>query len=103
MIAIKMQAFFYVGSLSLKQTIGPESSYTKSYGGWYKPESINVTGLDLTVKCAERNDSLPACNETTSPCLFNVIEDPCEYNNIAHQYPQLVKSMMKKMLNFAHM
>jgi len=81
--------------------IGPEASYTKSYGGWYKPESMNVTTLDLTVKCAERNESLIACNHTTSPCLFNVIEDPCEFNNIAEENPQLLKSMMKKMLDFA--
>lgn len=81
--------------------IGRENSYTKQYDGWYKPESINVTTLNLTVTCAERNESSANCTEATSPCLFNVIEDPCEFNNIAEDNPTLVKTMMVRLLEFA--
>ncbi|KAF6039931.1 hypothetical protein EB796_001783 [Bugula neritina] len=81
--------------------IGKEASYTKSYDKWYKPESIDVSKLNLTVKCGVRDPSLPACTNDTSPCLFHVVDDPCEFNNIAQRHPQLVQKMVKRLLDVA--
>lgn len=33
------------------------------------------------------------CSPLESPCLFNVIEDPCETTNIAHLQPNILRSM----------
>jgi len=83
------------------KVIGKEASYTKSYDKWYKPESIDVSKLNLTVKCGVRDPSLPACTNDTSPCLFHVVDDPCEFNNIAQRHPQLVQKMVKRLLDVA--
>lgn len=29
------------------------------------------------------------CDPTVSPCLFNIPDDPCEYQNIASKYPRV--------------
>ena len=68
---------------------------------WYKPEGIDVDKVNFTVKCAKRNDSLPPCTNQTSPCLFDLEADPCEYNNIALDQPTLVKSLLAELMQFA--
>ena len=75
---------------------------TNIHSDWYKPEGINMTKLtNLTVTCAKRQHTLPECTKHTSPCLFNIKEDPCEFNNIAKQHPELVNSMVKRLHQFA--
>lgn len=81
--------------------IGKERSFTKSYPGWYKPESSDVSKLNLTVKCGPRDHTLPDCTEATSPCLFNVIDDPCEFNNIAGKHSDMVERMVTRLLEVA--
>ena len=88
-------------SLTNSQLIGPDDGFTHRWADWYKPESADVSKMNLTVKCADRIPGLPKCNMTTSPCLFNVVKDPCEFNNIAKDNPKLVKAMQAKLLDFA--
>ena len=88
-------------SLYSVQVIGKERSYTKNFDGWYKPESVDVSTLNLTVKCGTRDHSLSNCTAATSPCLFNVIEDPCEFNNIASKHADIVKKMVTRLLEVA--
>jgi len=85
----------------LPQVIGRKRSLTAEWDGWYKPESASASELDVTVKCAKKDDSLPACNATTSPCLYHVTADPCEYNNIAAGNPSIVKNLYATMMAFA--
>ncbi|KAG8199694.1 hypothetical protein JTE90_022143 [Oedothorax gibbosus] len=33
------------------------------------------------------------CKPNEAPCLFDIIEDPCEYYNIAEQYPEITKKL----------
>lgn len=38
-------------------------------------------------------NSTSNCNPIKSPCLFNIVNDPCETTNIASQYPMLLKQL----------
>lgn len=35
------------------------------------------------------------CNPLREPCLFNVVDDPCEKANLAHEYPHVLHSLEK--------
>lgn len=83
------------------QAIGAKDYYTSNWPDWYKPESADVSKMNLTVKCADRDPSLPDCTLKTSPCLYNVIDDPCEFNNVAAKHPDIVDRLLKKLLDYA--
>ncbi|KAL1478792.1 hypothetical protein MTO96_052384, partial [Rhipicephalus appendiculatus] len=40
------------------------------------------------VKCGNRNSSKAPCDSTVAPCLYDIISDPCEYNDIATENPE---------------
>lgn len=48
---------------------------------------------EATIKCAASSGALP-CNPLEKPCLFNILQDPCEYSNLAEIYPAKLQSMM---------
>lgn len=87
--------------------------------GWYLPPGEKLTNLRLqnrkesrvgkvlrnTEKGFKKNPSFPIilkCGEMTSPCnmtedkicLFNIAQDPCEYNNLAKALPGVVDQLM---------
>lgn len=47
------------------------------------------------VTCNNDLASLPICNPTT-PCLFNLNEDPCERYNMAQRNPDVYRRMIAK-------
>ncbi|XP_035224045.1 uncharacterized protein LOC118196699 [Stegodyphus dumicola] len=52
--------------------------------------------INVAVKCKQPPPTdNGSCDLNISPCLFNVAADPCEYNNLALQYPRIVKSMLE--------
>lgn len=38
-----------------------------------------------------------SCNPLSSPCLFNLLQDPCELNNIAEQEPLWLSKMLNRL------
>lgn len=53
---------------------------------WYKRS---------TVTCQQPPpESRNLCDPSIKPCLFNITKDPCEYKDLANEYPELVKSTM---------
>lgn len=52
---------------------------------------------EATVFCQHDFDKQLNCSD--SPCLFNVIDDPCEQYNVASAYPQLVSYIERVRLN----
>ena len=48
---------------------------------------------DAELQCSVTNASI-GCWPEVEPCLFNVRQDPCEMNNLAYYYPELVQTML---------
>ncbi|RWS27632.1 arylsulfatase B-like protein [Leptotrombidium deliense] len=40
------------------------------------------------------------CKPHQEPCLFDIDTDPCEYNNVAHIYPDIATKLWKKILKY---
>ncbi|XP_054932001.1 arylsulfatase B-like isoform X2 [Dermacentor andersoni] len=45
------------------------------------------------VKCGKRNSSKALCDSTLAPCLYDINADPCEYNDIANENPEIVRQL----------
>ena len=59
-----------------------------------KPEK----GSPLRVDCGEKPANASwNCVLNEAPCLYNIMEDPCEYNNIAHQRPDILRAAMDRL------
>ncbi|XP_058832247.1 arylsulfatase B-like [Topomyia yanbarensis] len=54
---------------------------------------------DATVVCQTHpNDTI--CEPRKSPCLFNLTEDPCERNNVASNYPDIVLELNQEVQRY---
>ncbi|XP_049517373.1 arylsulfatase I-like isoform X4 [Dermacentor silvarum] len=48
------------------------------------------------VKCGKRNSSTAPCDSTLAPCLYDINADPCEYNDIANENPEIVRQLQAR-------
>ncbi|KAM7282183.1 arylsulfatase B [Ixodes scapularis] len=48
------------------------------------------------IKCDERGPRNP-CAPAAAPCLFDLSKDPCEYNNIAEEHPEVLRRLIGKL------
>ncbi|XP_069692179.1 arylsulfatase B-like isoform X1 [Periplaneta americana] len=64
-------------------------------------EEILEMRLEATVSCPELSDET-ACNpiSNSEPCLFDLVEDPCEKNNVASSHPDVVQTMMEMLSKY---
>ena len=70
--------------------------------GWYAPPGVEISNNSVRaaalknakVTCGEPPKTPPECTSELGPCLFNVIDDPCEYVNQAKNQPDIVASML---------
>ncbi|XP_055938572.1 arylsulfatase B-like [Argiope bruennichi] len=62
--------------------------------GSYLPNVSDTWRDQAKVRCGECQEIGKVCNPTEIPCLFNIIEDPCETTNIADLHPEIVESML---------
>jgi arylsulfatase B len=60
------------------------------------PIMDNVLKLreEATVKCLE-SPVATKCDSLAAPCLFNIITDPCEFNNLATEMPMKVQELIQ--------
>ena len=55
-------------------------------------EDINRMSDAAEVKCGPVPPK-STCHPLKEPCLFNIVEDPCEYNNLAHSHPEILERL----------
>lgn len=55
-------------------------------------------GAPVVVECGPRPANASTnCDRHKAPCLFNVMADPCEFNNLANRFPALVTSLLARL------
>lgn len=59
-------------------------------------ESVKMMRAEATVQCNDGNRFVN-CNPTVAPCLFNILEDPCELNNLAFSHPAKVNFLLDRL------
>lgn len=75
--------------------------------GWYPPPQLSPkknsdilkrSKVPIVVKCGPKPlNASYNCLPEVSPCLFHIPMDPCEYENIADVYPDIVKQMLQRL------
>lgn len=57
---------------------------------------------NAVVNCGKRHPphGNGGCDPTKSPCLFDIVKDPCEYKNIARHKSKIVHSMINRIKKF---
>ena len=54
------------------------------------------------VSCGEKpKNASKNCDVKKSACLYDISKDPCEYNNLAHQMPHVVKMLQSKLNQYS--
>ncbi|KAL5289186.1 hypothetical protein ACFFRR_009396 [Megaselia abdita] len=104
------------------------SPYQGKWDGWYGPSGRNyeynvtevmnsLSGIaikelgimpneseiidlrkEATLTCRFENKK-NACNSIKEPCLYNIKNDPCELNNLAKDFPDILRDLLDKMEN----
>jgi arylsulfatase B len=64
------------------------------------PEMIEVLRNFSTISCSNSNIRDVTCKPVEASCLFNITEDPCEMNNLADEYPEILKSLEETLIKF---
>jgi arylsulfatase B len=59
-------------------------------------EMIRKLRDEATVKC-EKNTKAVKCSPLIAPCLFNIIDDPCEQNNLADLHPAKTEFLITRL------
>ena len=66
---------------------------------WIKAPGYNATGKATSVvDCGPKPDKTTHCNKIH--CLFNLHNDPCEYNDVSSQYPEIYQQMKNKLEDY---
>lgn len=63
----------------------PAGRALSSIGSVLSADTVRKLGEQAKIKCSSKIDSLPLCKPLEAPCLFNIREDPCEYNNLVNE------------------
>ena len=71
----------------------------------YQPPTLPVNYTTFTVNCKSlppdtpQPDLLKECTKN-APCLFDVIQDPCELHNVAKENPAVVQALRTRLAHY---
>ena len=75
----------------------PEHLYKSSIDDILRRLGRSYDRSSVVVKCGEKPANASTnCQPKKKPCLYNIVKDPCEYNNVADLYPDIVAGMMER-------
>lgn len=63
------------------------------------PTKIVELRKNSKIHCNEKDNPFTFCEPQLAPCLFNIIDDPCEMKNLATVYPQTMREMQERLYN----
>ncbi|XP_030767235.1 arylsulfatase I [Sitophilus oryzae] len=70
-------------------------------------KSINMDISDETIKTLRNkativcgNSKKNVCSPAKQPCLFNLEEDPCEYQNLANEFPDILVKLQARLKEY---
>ena len=89
-----------VGDMKLLQ-VGPECPSMEN--GWIAAPGEDVKSTPYFVHCpGPKSGIAPNPNACMFPkaCLFNISADPCEYNDIAADHPEIVATLKSRLATF---
>lgn len=78
-------------------------SYSLQNGLQHKMTEMDANSIRASsiISCnVQSNDVYEECNSMQSPCLFDIIADPCERRNLAALRPKVVKMMAEAVERF---
>ncbi|XP_058065389.1 arylsulfatase B [Anopheles bellator] len=55
---------------------------------------------EATVSCGEGFHMANECNPLISVCLYDLEKDPCEYRNLADDYPHILQSLLARLADY---
>ncbi|KAM7303892.1 arylsulfatase B [Ixodes scapularis] len=58
------------------------------------------TRYAVPVDCGQRDPREKSCAPERSACLFDLSKDPCEYNDVSGQHPEVVERLLKKLAGY---
>lgn len=68
-----------------------------SDNAWLTSDQILQRQKSSEVDCRlDFNEETP-CDPKVKPCLFNLLEDPCEYNNLANEKSDILQRLLTKL------
>ncbi|KAF8768315.1 Arylsulfatase B like protein [Argiope bruennichi] len=91
-----------VGDMKLVQG----TVYDGQWDGWYGPSGRDPNlqeglGSKESVSCPPKPANASTnCKPAKKPCLFNVTKDPCEFYNLANDYPEIVEGLLKRLSEY---
>ncbi|XP_077515182.1 arylsulfatase B-like isoform X2 [Amblyomma americanum] len=72
--------------------------FARTQCGEKKQAFLNGGLYSKPLECARvHTQHRTACDSTVAPCLFDIIEDPCEYHNIADEKPEVTRRLLSRL------
>lgn len=65
-----------------------------------QPEVVANLQYVAKVQCNNAIHLGSSCNPYDQPCLFNVVDDPCEMNNLANEKREIVQEMLERLHSY---
>ena len=72
------------------------------WSGWFPPPEVdsapehpNPIIREATIKCGPRPAN--ATKDCSDACLFDIIKDPCEYNDLSNEHPEFLLALLDRL------
>ncbi|XP_019869288.1 arylsulfatase B isoform X2 [Aethina tumida] len=79
--------YAFNASLILNSKVGKTLN---ALGKMPKLSEIEEIRKNATIDCQQNHNQGTKCNPVAKTCLFNIIEDPCELNDVANHFPEIL-------------